>query len=465
MPCVAGYRIQTNTAPPSISAPPPQPKGKPAKKSVIAPTLPSNAVILEVILSDTCLFPEGGGQPTDTGVIHADGITWPVLKVLRHGGSAVHYVQVVDERTAEEALGFFSTGAQVEAELDDAGWERRVDHMTLHTSQHLLSALLETKLQLPTLSWSLTSYPSPCYVEVPRGMTADEIAMIQREANNLVFEGRKVHVEAQELDRESLAPVEKTEAGRAVGRGLPDDYTGGVHRVVFIDGVDKNPCCGTHLPSLNNLQLFLLPHTDALSRSATTVARLYFLAGPRLMLHLTSTHNYLSSTAALLSCGLPQVPERVALVVDDRKAATKRVEDIESELAKYIAADLLTEMEKAPVDTLFKKHIHRQDDSSTALTFLTAIASAVADGSSKLQEKRSYVLVFSSSPTAQAATNTNVVFVAGSDDARVKALGDGLKATVGIKGGGRGLKWSGKVIGTWKTREDAGVEQVLATVS
>ena len=33
------------------------------------------------------------------------------------------------------------------------------------------------------------------------------------------------------------------------------------------------------------------------------------------------------------------------------------------------------------------------------------------------------------------------------------------------KGGGKGLKWSGKFVGTWKAKEDASVEEILATVS
>lgn len=112
----------------------------------------------------------------------------------------------------------------------------------MHTSQHLLSALLESRLKIPTLSWSLTSYPSPCYVEVTRGMSLDEISSIQTEANRLVFEGRRVHVEVEELDRDQVKGAQKLESGRSVGKALPEDYTGGVNRVVIIDGVDRNPC-------------------------------------------------------------------------------------------------------------------------------------------------------------------------------------------------------------------------------
>lgn len=74
-------------------------------------------------------------------------------------------------------------------------------------------------------------------------MTLEEIASIQAEANKLVFEGRKVHVEVEELDAaehaNTVAP--KLESGRSVGKALPEDYTGGVKRVIIIDGVDRNP--------------------------------------------------------------------------------------------------------------------------------------------------------------------------------------------------------------------------------
>lgn len=103
----------------------------------------------------------------------------------------------------------------------------------MHTSQHLLSAVLDTR-NLPTLSWSLTPYPSPSYVEIPRALSVEEIASVQDQANRLVFEGRKVYVEVEELDDE----VHKKYDGPSVG--IPVDYTGGVKRTVIIDGVDRS---------------------------------------------------------------------------------------------------------------------------------------------------------------------------------------------------------------------------------
>ncbi|TRM58787.1 hypothetical protein BD626DRAFT_409969 [Schizophyllum amplum] len=445
--------LDTTVVSASVHQPPPAPAGKKGKKAVLAPELPAGP-ILEVLLHDTVIFPEGGGQPTDTGSIKAGEKDWQVVQCKRHGGHAIHYVRVPESITADDALTVFAPGSPATVSFD---WERRYDHMSLHTSQHLLSALLETRLQLPTLSWSLTTYPSPCYVEVPRGMTQEEIASIQNEANRLVFEGRQVHVEVQEMQRKDEAKP-SDEGARASGRGLPSDYTGGVHRVIVIDGVDRNPCCGTHLPSLHNLQLFLLPHTDALSRSTT---RLYFLAGPRLIAHLAATHAHLAAAAGTLTCGLPEVPARVATVVDDRKRADKRVADAEGELAGHIAAELLAAHSAA--GGALRKHVHRTDDTPGALAFLTAISAAFER--QEAAKGKAYTIVLSSSPSAQSASSVCVVSVFGSDEKEVQAVGAALRAKLGVKGGGRGPKWSGKFTGVWKPgREDGVIEEALASL-
>jgi len=125
--------------------------------------------------------------------------------------------------------------------------------MSLHTTQHLLSAVLENEFQLPTLSWSLTAAPTPCYVELPRALTPEEVVAVQDRVNALARVGKSVHIEVSEFDRETYEDVEVVEVGngksRAAGKGVPQDYTGGVKRVVVIDGVDRNPyvfniaCC------------------------------------------------------------------------------------------------------------------------------------------------------------------------------------------------------------------------------
>lgn len=42
---------------------------------------------------------------------------------------------------------------------------------------------------------------------------------------------------------------------QARSRGLPDDFEGSSVRVVEIEGLDFNMCCGTHVASLSHLQV------------------------------------------------------------------------------------------------------------------------------------------------------------------------------------------------------------------
>src|SRR6267378_3929197 len=88
-----------------------------------------------VLLDRSIFYPEGGGQPSDRGV----------LKVLDPDTGAASIVEVtkIEKKHGvrhllngpQEAL---RPGAEVIEEID---WERRYDHMRYHTSQHLVSAL------------------------------------------------------------------------------------------------------------------------------------------------------------------------------------------------------------------------------------------------------------------------------------------------------------------------------------
>ena len=131
--------LETSVVSCSISQPQPTPEGKKTKKAVLAPTLPDSPV-LEIVLHDTVIFPEGGGQPTDTGVlVTPNGDSYTIVQCKRHGGHAVHYVRVPNEISVQAASAIFVPGAKVIAKLDEAGWDRRYDHVSyLHTPANTL---------------------------------------------------------------------------------------------------------------------------------------------------------------------------------------------------------------------------------------------------------------------------------------------------------------------------------------
>jgi alanyl-tRNA synthetase len=79
-------------------------------------------------------------------------------------------------------------------------------------------------------------------------------------------------------------------------RGLPDDHKGAV-RVVTIEGVESNMCCGTHVTNLSQLQAVKLLRTEKGKKNKTN---LYFLVGGRVLQQLSACLHREHQLTALL---------------------------------------------------------------------------------------------------------------------------------------------------------------------
>lgn len=137
---------------------------------------------------------------------------------------------------------------------------------------------------------------------------------------------------------------------------------------------------------------------------------------------------------------------------------TNRTDDIERELAGLLAKELANPDE----DNTIVLHKHRTDDTPNPLGFLTSISSAFLTEIAPLIPPPSYLIVLSSSPSSQSGSTSATVMVIGSDEKKVKALGEVMKAKLAVKGGGKGVRWSGKFTGVWlDNREGAVVREAL----
>ena len=83
------------------------------------------------VLDQTAFYPEGGGQPTDTGKLIVDGREVKVIKVMKRGNEVFHYLDSDIE-----------LGATVQGVID---WEQRFQYMRLHSGEHLLTGLFEER--------------------------------------------------------------------------------------------------------------------------------------------------------------------------------------------------------------------------------------------------------------------------------------------------------------------------------
>lgn len=88
-----------------------------------------------VRLDRTVFYPNGGGQPGDTGVLRAaDGRVFRVKDTVKGDAGPDDVIHVLDDEAAPP-----EPGLEVTAEID---WDRRLRHMRMHTALHLLCAVV-----------------------------------------------------------------------------------------------------------------------------------------------------------------------------------------------------------------------------------------------------------------------------------------------------------------------------------
>jgi Ser-tRNA(Ala) deacylase AlaX len=201
-----------------------------------------------VVLSDTILYPEGGGQPSDHGTLN--GV--PVLDVERRQGEIRHAL------AAPVPLG------PAAVRLD---WSRRYDHMQQHTGQHLLTAVAQDRFAWETTAFHLGGTVCDVELSAPKLLPHDLTALEEAVAAE-IRAARPVR--ARRAAREELAML------KVRTRGLPEGHEGTI-RLVEIVGVDLNTCGGTHVSCTSEIEVVKLLATEAL-RGGT---RLFFTCGGR----------------------------------------------------------------------------------------------------------------------------------------------------------------------------------------
>jgi misacylated tRNA(Ala) deacylase len=177
-------------------------------------------------LDRTVFYPTGGGQPGDCGVLRfADGTTIAVVDTIKGAGDEVVHVP-----TAGAALP--PPGDEVNAELD---WERRHRLMRMHTCLHLLCAVVPGAVT----GGSIGDGRGRLDFDVP-GASLDKEA-IAAGLNKLIAEGHSVA--PRWIDDAELAA--RPELVRTMSVKPPTGA--GRVRLLDIDGVDLQPCGGTHV--------------------------------------------------------------------------------------------------------------------------------------------------------------------------------------------------------------------------
>ena len=182
-----------------------------------------------VRLDRTVFYPLGGGQPGDRGeLVIDDGNTISIVDT-RKGQAAGEIVHVPDASVDPRLV-----GSEVSARID---WERRHRLMRMHTCLHLLCALIPA----PVTGGSIRDGSGRLDFDLPKS-TLDKEDLTAR-LNRLVVEAHPVTprwISEEELDANpSLVRTMSVAPPRGRGRV----------RLLDIEGVDLQPCGGTHVAS------------------------------------------------------------------------------------------------------------------------------------------------------------------------------------------------------------------------
>ncbi|XP_045464052.1 alanyl-tRNA editing protein Aarsd1 [Harmonia axyridis] len=285
----------------------------PVSKNISIDGKKTNFNGFEVVLENTIIFPEGGGQPSDTGYLNEI----KVHHVARKEDIAIHYVDKP-----------FNIGENVEQRID---WDRREDHMQQHSGQHLISAIFEKNYKLTTVSWWLGEEVS--YIELDTPSVSDELLIeVENEVNKLIQEARKVEVIVYSKD----TPPEVLENAKST-RGLPEDHVGDI-RVISIENIDNNMCCGTHVSNLSQLQAIKLLNSEKSKRKNKTFVN--FLCGRRVLKRLENCLKREQKLTQSLKSNPAQHPELVEKLLNNVKNYSKNLSTVLKDLAIYEATKL-----------------------------------------------------------------------------------------------------------------------------
>ena len=189
-----------------------------------------------VELEETAFYHLGGGQPSDKGTLNwedGESIVYDVRKKNR--------IRHMVEGDLPEV------GDSVNGKLN---WDRRYTHMRMHTSQHLVSAIVSDLYGADTVGNQIGFDKSRIDFK-PLKLSMNEIDDLIDRTNEYI--AKDISVKISEANRSDLEgnPEIRSSMSSGLWKLLPKSVTR--LRVISIGEIDVCPCAGTHVRSLEEI--------------------------------------------------------------------------------------------------------------------------------------------------------------------------------------------------------------------
>ncbi|PMQ01988.1 MAG: alanyl-tRNA editing protein [Dictyoglomus sp. NZ13-RE01] len=197
-----------------------------------------------VLLDRTIFYPEGGGQPSDRGIIKGENFVIRVTNVKEEKDGIWHYGILEGEKP--------NLYTDVFLEID---WRLRREYSQEHSAQHLFSAVIEKRFGYETTGFQILEDHTKIEIPFFGDLNLSHIFEAEEETNNLIMEGLPILVYWKD---------EKT-------------------RIVEIPSIDVNPCGGIHVKNTKEIGLFKVLKVY---RKNAQFWRIEFIAGSRILKRL-----------------------------------------------------------------------------------------------------------------------------------------------------------------------------------
>jgi alanyl-tRNA synthetase len=270
----------------------------------------SEGQIAEVVLAETTLYAESGGQVADKGTIVGPGYVLEVLDVQKPvPGLISHTVEVTRGSVAVD---------DIATTVVDAA-NRRAARQA-HSATHLVHAALRDTLG-PTATQA-GSLNRAGYMRFDfswsQALSADTRSEIEEITNRAVQDALEVTTRIVSLD----------EAKDAGAMALFGEKYGDVVRMVDIGGPwSRELCAGTHVSTSAEIGLVSLVGESSVGASNR---RIEALVGADAFRELAAERAIVSQLTSSLKTPREQLPERIADLTANLKAAEKRIAQFEA---------------------------------------------------------------------------------------------------------------------------------------
>ena len=277
----------------------------------------ANGKRIRVKLDRTIFYPEGGGQPSDKGVIKGEGFRIEVEKV--YGEEEIWHEGLLTGRKPE-------IDEEVLLELD---WEWRYENMRQHTGQHILSAVLKDMYDSDTTGFQIFPEYNKIEINFDGELTWEHVLAAELEANEIVWADLGVKTSFYDKLPEDMVPRKL----------LPDKVKGRI-RIVEIPGVDVIPCGGTHVRRTGEVGFIKVLNFYRKSRN---IWRIEFACGYRALIQLEKIlRDYWHSLDEMPNKNRPLV-ERVKELKSEKESLEGEKKALRLELWEWKARTLLRE--------------------------------------------------------------------------------------------------------------------------